>query len=55
MLRWAIILAVIAIIAALLGFGGVAGISANLAWIFLVVGAVHLSAGFGFGRGPGVP
>ena len=55
MLRWAIIFAVVALIAALLGFGGVAGLSANLAWIFLVIGAVVLIAGFMFGRGPRVP
>ena len=37
MFRWAIIFAVIALLASLLGFGGVAGLSANLAYIFLAV------------------
>lgn len=55
MLRWAIIFAVVALVAALLGFGGVAGLSADLAWIFLVVGAVILIAGFLFGRSARVP
>jgi uncharacterized membrane protein YtjA (UPF0391 family) len=55
MFRWAVILAVIAVVAALLGFGGVAGLSANLAWIFLVVAAVIMIVGFLFGRGPRVP
>lgn len=55
MLRWAVIFAVVALVAALLGFGGVAGLSANFAWIFLVIGAVILLLGFLFGRGPRVP
>lgn len=50
MLRWAIIFAVVALIAALLGFGGVAGLSADLAKIFLVIGAIILVLGFLFGR-----
>lgn len=54
MFRWAIILAVIALIAALLGFGGVAGLSADLAVIFLIVAAVLFVVGFFFGRGPKV-
>jgi uncharacterized membrane protein YtjA (UPF0391 family) len=40
MFRWAIIFAVIALLASLLGFGGVAGLSKSLAVIFLVVAAV---------------
>ncbi|WP_375289368.1 DUF1328 domain-containing protein [Qipengyuania sp.] len=55
MFRWAIILAVIALIAALLGFGGVAGLSADLAKIFLIIAAVILVVGFLFGRGAKVP
>ena len=46
---------VVALIAAMLGFGGVAGLSADLAKIFLVVAAVILVAGFLFGRGARVP
>ncbi|WP_442047809.1 DUF1328 family protein [Novosphingobium sp. YAF33] len=41
-----------ALIAALLGFGGVAGLSAGLAKLFLVVAVVVLALGFFFGRGP---
>ena len=55
MLRWAIIFAVVAVIAALLGFGGVAGLSADLAKVFLLVAVVILVLGFLFGRGPRVP
>ncbi|MFK4870562.1 DUF1328 domain-containing protein [Novosphingobium sp. ZW T3_23] len=55
MFRWAIIFAVVALIAALLGFGGVAGLSAGLAKIFLLVAVVILVLGFFFGRGRRVP
>lgn len=40
MFRWAIIFAVVALIASILGFGGVAGLSADFAWIFLVVAVI---------------
>jgi uncharacterized membrane protein YtjA (UPF0391 family) len=40
MFRWAIIFAVVALVASLLGFGGVAGLSADFAWIFLVVAVI---------------
>ncbi|WP_103095857.1 DUF1328 domain-containing protein [Novosphingobium guangzhouense] len=50
MFRWTIIFAVVAVIAALLGFGGVAGLSAGLAKIFLILGVVILVLGFLFGR-----
>ncbi|MEJ5978915.1 DUF1328 domain-containing protein [Novosphingobium sp. PS1R-30] len=55
MLRWAIIFAVVALIAALLGFGGVAGLSADFAKVFLLVAVVLVVLGFLFGRGPRVP
>ena len=42
MFRWAIIFAVIALIASLLGFGGLAGLSKDFAVILLVV-AVFLN------------
>ncbi len=38
MFRWAIIFAVIALIASLLGFGGVAGLSKDFAVIFISCG-----------------
>jgi len=45
MLNWAVTFFVIAIIAALLGFGGVAGLSANVGWILAVLGVVVLAIG----------
>jgi len=46
MFRWAIIFAVIALLASLLGFGGVAGLSANLAYIFLAVAVILFIVAF---------
>lgn len=40
MFRWAIIFAVISLIASFLGFGGVAGLSQNFAYIFLAVAVI---------------
>ena len=48
MFRWAIIFAVVALIASVLGFGGVAGLSADFAWIFLVVAVILAIVGFVF-------
>jgi uncharacterized membrane protein YtjA (UPF0391 family) len=45
MLNWAVTFFVVAIIAALLGFGGVAGMSANIGWILAVLGVVVLAIG----------
>ena len=51
MLRLAILFLVIALIAALFGFGGVATASAGIAkilfWIFLVIFVIALIMGFG--------
>ncbi|WP_103096278.1 DUF1328 domain-containing protein [Novosphingobium guangzhouense] len=55
MFRWAIIFAVVALIASLLGFGGVAGLSAEFAKILLLIAAAILVLGFLFGRGKRVP
>ena len=46
MFRWAIIFAVIALVASLLGFGGVAGLSHQFAIIFLVVAVILAVVGF---------
>jgi uncharacterized membrane protein YtjA (UPF0391 family) len=50
MLRWALIFLVIAIVAALFGFGGIAGAAANIAvvlfWVFLAVTVVLFLMGF---------
>lgn len=48
MFRWAIIFAVVALVASLLGFGGVAGLSADFAWIFLIVAVILAVVGFMF-------
>lgn len=46
MFRWAIIFAVIALIASLLGFGGVAGLSKDFAVILLVIAVILAIIGF---------
>ena len=51
MFRWAIIFAVIALVAALLGFGGIAGLSAEFAKFLLVIAAVLFVVALLFGRG----
>jgi uncharacterized membrane protein YtjA (UPF0391 family) len=56
MLNWAVTFFVIAIIASLLGFAGVAGLSANVGWTLAVLGVVVLAIGvlgraIGGGRG----
>ena len=54
MLRWALAFFVLALIAALLGFGGIAAASAGIAktlfFIFLVIFAVTLILGLAAGR-----
>ncbi len=40
MIAWAATFLVIALIAAVLGFSGIAGIATNIAWILFVVGLV---------------
>jgi uncharacterized membrane protein YtjA (UPF0391 family) len=45
MLNWAVTFFVIALIAAFLGFGGVAGLSADIGWLFAVLGVVVLGIG----------
>lgn len=50
MFRWAIIFAVIALLASALGFGGVAGLSQNFAYIFLAVAVILFIVSFVFGR-----
>ena len=45
MLNWAVTFFVIALIAALLGFGGVAGMSADIGWLLAVLGVVVLAIG----------
>ena len=40
MLQWALIFLVVAIIAGLLGFSGIAGAATNIAWVLFLVGLV---------------
>lgn len=54
MLKWALIFLIVAIVAALLGFGGVAGISMEIAWILFIVGLVIAAVLFIMGRRPTV-
>jgi uncharacterized membrane protein YtjA (UPF0391 family) len=55
MLRWAVIFLVIAIIAAIFGFGGIAGASADIAqllfYVFIAVFVISLLVGLFTGRG----
>lgn len=50
MLRWAIIFAVIALIASLLGFSGVANMSKDFAVILLIVAVILAVVSFVAGR-----
>ncbi len=45
MLHWAVVFFVIALIAAALGFRGVAGTSAEVGWLFAVLAVVFLLVG----------
>jgi uncharacterized membrane protein YtjA (UPF0391 family) len=55
MLHYAVVFFVIALIAALLGFRGVAGLSAEIGWLFAVIAVVFLVVALLSGRGPIVP
>ncbi|MBU1211221.1 MAG: DUF1328 domain-containing protein [Alphaproteobacteria bacterium] len=59
MLGWAITFLIVALIAALLGFGGVAAVSVELAqivfWVFLVLFAISLIYSLVTGRRPPAP
>ena len=54
MLYWAAVFLVIALVAALLGFTGVAGLSMNVAWILFIVGLILAVVFFVAGRRPPV-
>ena len=55
MLNWALIFFVVAIIAALLGFRGVAGLSAEIGWLFAVLAVILLVVAILAGRAPHTP
>jgi uncharacterized membrane protein YtjA (UPF0391 family) len=43
MLHYAVVFFVVALIAAVLGFNGIAGMSANIGWLFAVLAVVFLA------------
>jgi uncharacterized membrane protein YtjA (UPF0391 family) len=59
MLRWALIFFVVAIIAGLLGFGGImgtaSGIASTLFWVFVVLFVLSLLVGLVTGKKTPVP
>lgn len=54
MMSWAVTFLIIALIAAVLGFTGVAGAAVNIAWILFVVGLVLAIVFYVAGRRPPV-
>ena len=50
MFYWAAVFLVIAIGAAVLGLGGIAGLSANIAWVLFIVGLIVAVIFFVAGR-----
>jgi uncharacterized membrane protein YtjA (UPF0391 family) len=54
MISWAVTFFVIALIAAVLGFSGIAGTAVNIAWILAVVGIVLALVFMVMGRRPPV-
>ncbi len=50
MLHYAIVFFVIALIASLLGFGGIAGMSAQIGWVFAVIAVIFLAIALLGGR-----
>ena len=54
MLHYAVVFFVIALIAAVLGLRGIAGLSAEIGWLFAVLAVVFLVVALLSGRGPTV-
>jgi uncharacterized membrane protein YtjA (UPF0391 family) len=52
MISWAVTFLIIAIIAALLGFSGIAGTAVNIAWALAVVGIILALVFMVMGRRP---
>lgn len=52
MFQWALLFLVVAIIAGLLGFSGIAGTATNIAWLLFIVGLVLAVIFFITGRRP---
>ena len=59
MLGWAVTFFIVALVAALFGFGGVAGMSRDIGWLLAVLGVIVLIVGLVGrsigGRGPTLP
>jgi uncharacterized membrane protein YtjA (UPF0391 family) len=55
MIHWALVFFVIALIAAVLGFRGVAGLSAEIGYVFVTLAVVLLVVALLTGRGAPVP
>ena len=55
MLHWALVFFVIALVASLLGFGGVAGLSYQIGYLFAVLAAIFLIVWMVTGRAPHIP
>lgn len=53
MLSWAVTFFVIALIAAVLGFRGVAGLSAEIGYVLVIIALIFLVIAFFTGRSPG--
>jgi uncharacterized membrane protein YtjA (UPF0391 family) len=51
MLHYAVVFFVIALIASVLGFRGIAGMSAQIGWLFAVIAIVFLAIALLAGRG----
>jgi uncharacterized membrane protein YtjA (UPF0391 family) len=54
MLYWAAVFLIIGLVAAVLGFSGVAGMSMNIAWILFIIGLILAVVFFVMGRRPPV-
>jgi uncharacterized membrane protein YtjA (UPF0391 family) len=54
MFNYAVGFFIIALVASLLGFGGIAGLSAQIGWFFAVVAVILLGIALLTGRGRGV-
>ena len=52
MLGWAAVFFIIAIVAAVLGFSGIAGTAINIAWILAVIGIILAVVFLALGRRP---
>ena len=50
MFYWAAVFLIVALVAAVFGFGGIAGVSAEIAWILFIGGLILAVVFFVFGR-----